>query len=245
MTDALEKLRGVVEEGRAVRALDEGIYSVLPDESHAHLYDRRAAVYDLLVGTRLYNRVLWGDTPRGYGEFARRAFASGAGGAVLDAACGSMLFSAPAYLDCGRQIIAFDQSLAMLRRARARLSRMKGYVPENVLLLQGDLGDLPFRPGSFQTVLCMNVLHQFEDAASLLPKLEALVGAGGSLFLTSLVRTGRLVGDVYLGLLHASGEFVRPRGGEELEGLLRQALRRGVSSELRGNMLYAATDGGF
>src|SRR5687768_7865154 len=106
MTDALEKLRGFVEAGRAPREVEDGIYSVLPGGTHAaHLYDRRAAVYDLLVGTRLYNRVLWGDTPRYYEGFAWRAFASGAGGAVLDAACGSMLFSAPAYPDGGRPVV--------------------------------------------------------------------------------------------------------------------------------------------
>jgi ubiquinone/menaquinone biosynthesis C-methylase UbiE len=239
----LEKLKGIVEEGRAVRVVEEGIHSVLADEPGAHLYDRRAAVYDLLVGTGVYNRALWGASRRGYTEFALSAFASAEGGVILDAACGSLLFSAPAYAECGREVVAFDQSVSMLRRARARLSRMKGYVPENVLLLQGDLGDLPFRPGSFQTVLCMNVLHQFGDAASLLPGLEALLGDGGKLFLTSLVTTGRFVGDAYLGLLHKSGEFVRPRGEGELEELLRQALRREVSCRLEGNMLYATAGG--
>lgn len=73
--------------------------------------------------------------------------------------------------------------------------------------------------------------------------MEALVGAGGRLFLTSLVRTGRLVGDKYLDLLHKSGEFVRPRGVEELEELLRRALKGEVSCRVEGNMLYAATGG--
>ena len=231
--DALEKLRGVIEEGRAIRELGDGIYSVLADEPHAHLYDRRAAVYDLVVGTRIYNRLLWGSSPRVYAEFARRAFSSQQSGMILDAPCGSMLFSLPAYLECERHIVAFDQSLAMLRRARERLSRAKGFVPENVLLLQADLGDLPFKAHAFQTVLCMNVLHLFEDAASLLPKLDALLADGGSLCLTSLVKSGRFVGDRYLDLLHASGEFVRPRGGEELRLLLNRTLRGGVSYRVK------------
>ena len=61
----LDRLRALVAEGRTVRAVEDGIYSVLPDALHNHLYDRRAAVYDLVVRTRLYNRVMWG-APRGY-----------------------------------------------------------------------------------------------------------------------------------------------------------------------------------
>jgi len=38
-------------------------------------------------------------------------------GKFLDAACASLLFTAGTHLESSRQIIAFDQSVAMLRRA--------------------------------------------------------------------------------------------------------------------------------
>lgn len=236
-----DELREVLAEGLAVRLAGEGIYSVLHDAPHAHLYDRRAAVYDAVVGTRLYNRAMWGASPLDYEAFARRAVASGGPGLLLDAGCGSMLFTARAYLESGRRVVAFDQSLRMLRRARARLLGLAGRVPDNVTLLQADLGDLPFRRAAFQTVLCMNVLHQFADAGVLIPGLKTLLADGGRLFLTSLVSTGRAVGDRYLRALYRAGEFVRPRTSAELRELLGGALGEGVSYRTQGNMAYAAT----
>jgi SAM-dependent methyltransferase len=239
--DKLNELKDVVTENRAVRLIEDGIYSVLPDTSPGHHYDRRAAIYDLVVSTRLYNFVMWGSSPLDYSAFARQAIASCFDGRILDAACGSMLFTAPIYLECKRQIIAFDQSLAMLRRARKRLMDLSGSVPEHILLLQADLGDLPFRPAGFRTVLCMNVLHHFEDAAALLPNLKALLTSDGHLYLTSLVSNNRFVGDRYLNSLHAAGEFVRPRGSLELKEMLEGSLSQEVSYRVKGNMAFAST----
>src|SRR6266851_5938542 len=181
----LDDLRTVIAEGRTIGVVDDGIYSVLPEVLHNHLYDRRAAVYDLVVGTRLYNRIMWGTSPLDYVAFARQAVVSHPVGRMLDAACGSMLFTAQVYLASNLQVIAFDQSLQMLRRARARLIELAGCVPERILLLQADLSNLVFRPGRFQTILCMNVLHQFAGAAEVLPKLRGLLANGGQLYLTS------------------------------------------------------------
>ena len=122
-----------------------------------------------------------------------------------------MLFTAPIHLESRRKIIAFDQSLAMLRRARKRLINLSGSLPEHILLLQADLCDLPFRPAGFHTVLCMNVLHHVENVADLLPKLNRLIADDGHLYLTSLVSNNRFVGDRYIKALHRTGEFVRPR----------------------------------
>lgn len=237
----LDELKEFVTEGRSVRPVEEGIYTVLAEGARAaHLYDRRAGVYDALVGTRLYNRVMWGASPEDYAAFARRAVDARAAGWMLDAACGSMLFTARAYVETGRRLIAFDQSLRMLRRARERLRGFGGGRPcANVLLLQADLSDPPFRPASFQTVLCMNVLHQFADAAGLIPKLAGLLADGGQLHLTSLVSNRRFIGDRYLDALHRAGEFVRPRRSSEFEKLLRDALSQGVSYTTRGNMAFA------
>jgi len=239
--DALNNLKEVLAENRAVRLVEDGIYSVLPDASSKHHYDRRATVYDLVVSTRLYNSVMWGSSPFDYADFARQSVSSCPNERLLDAACGSMLFTAPVYLACKRKIIAFDQSLSMLRRARKRLSKLSGSVPEHILLLQADLSDLPFHPASFRTVLCMNVLHHLENAAALMPSLKRLLADGGHLYLTSLVSNNRFVGDRYLNTLYATGEFARPRSNLELKEMLDRSLNQEASYRVKGNMAFAST----
>jgi ubiquinone/menaquinone biosynthesis C-methylase UbiE len=239
--DAPNKLKEVLVENRNVILVEDGIYSVLSDVPREHHYDRRATVYDLVVSTRLYNSVMWGSSPLDYVAFARQAVASHTDGTLLDAACGSMLFTAPVYFECKRKIIAFDQSLAMLRRARKRLVNLSGSVPEYILLLQADLSDLPFRPASFHTVLCMNVLHHFENASSLIPNLKELLTEDGHLYLTSLVSNNRFIGDRYLNTLYTTGEFIRPRSSLELKGILDGSLSQEVSYRVKGNMAFAST----
>jgi SAM-dependent methyltransferase len=239
--NAQNLLKEVLEDNRSVRLVEEDIYSALPDVSRQHHYDRRATVYDLLVGTRLYNSIMWGSSPLDYVAFARQAVASCLDGEFLDAGCGSLLFTATVYLECDKQIVAFDQSLAMLRRARKRLLKLNGSMPQHILLLQADLSDLPFRPAGFQTVLCMNVLHHLEDAAGLMPSLERLLVDGGRLFLTSLVSNRRFIGDSYLNALHLTKEFARPRSSLELQEVLNESLNRGISFRVKGNMAFVAT----
>jgi len=193
------------------------------------------------MGNRLYNSVMWGSSLLDYIAFARQAVTSCPNGRFLDAACGSMLFPASTYLECNRQIIAFDQSLAMLRRARKRLIDLFGKVPERILLAQADLNDLPFRPDSFQTVLCMNVLHHFERAADLIPNIKRLLTDDGHLYLTSLVSNNRFIGDRYLKALYAMGEFVRPRSNFELKKILDGSLGQSVSYQVKGNMAFITT----
>lgn len=238
---AINELKEVLTENRIVRSVEKSIYSVLPNLQSKHHYDRRATVYDLVVSTRLYNCIMWGNSPLDYVAFARQAIISCPDGRLLDAACGSMLFTAPLYLASNRQIVAFDQSLAMLRRARKRLIDLSGSVPENILLLQADLSDLPFRSNSFRTILCMNVLHHFEDAATLLANLKKLLTDEGHLYLTSLVSNNRFVGDRYLNSLYATGEFVSPRSNLELKEMLGRSLNQGVSYRVKGNMAFAST----
>jgi 2-polyprenyl-3-methyl-5-hydroxy-6-metoxy-1,4-benzoquinol methylase len=234
-----EELREVLAENRTARPLEDGIYTMLPGPARKHHYDRRASIYDLVVSTRLYNSVMWGSSPLDYIAFAREAITSSPDGRHLDAGCGSLLFTAPVYLESRRRIIAFDQSLSMLRRARKRLLELAGSMPRHILLVQADLSDVPFRPAGFRTVLCMNVLHHFEDAAGLMPRLEKLLDDEGHLFLTSLVSNNRLVGDRYLRALYLTGEFVRPRSSLELREVLNKSLNQEVSYRVAGNMAFA------
>ena len=51
-------------------------------------YDRRAAVYDRLVCSRMNNRMVWSSAPEVYTEFAAAAFAS-TDSPLMEAAAGS------------------------------------------------------------------------------------------------------------------------------------------------------------
>jgi SAM-dependent methyltransferase len=236
--NALNELNGVFAEGRNVRLIEEGIYTVLDDATQVHHYDRRATAYDRIVGTWIYNAIMWGASPTDYSDFAREAIASSGEGKILDAGCGSMLFTAGAYLDTERAIIAFDQSLAMLRSARKRLIRLAGEMPNHVYLIQADLSDLPFCSLSFCTVICLNILHLFEDAPKLISELSALRTPEGGLYITSLVLNGRFIGDRYLNALHRAGEVVRPRSSVELTRMAEDILGKNINYSSKGSMTF-------
>jgi ubiquinone/menaquinone biosynthesis C-methylase UbiE len=235
----LDTLKEVIEYDRTVRLVEENIYSVLPAIQQTYQYDKKAAIYDFVVGSSLYNRVMWGDSPTNYMAFARRAIKSHPNGWLMEAGCGSMLFTAEAYLESQRPIIACDQSLNMLRRARARLAKSANSIPEHIFLVQADLSDIPFRAVSFQTVLSMNVLHHYADIADLVLKLKNLLTESGSIYLTSLVTNNRFPGDRYLSALHNKGWLVHPRTKDELKNLLQQSLRTEMRFWMEGNMAYA------
>ena len=222
-----------------MRVVEDGIYSVFSESSVPYHYDKRAALYDLVVGSHCYNRIMWGGSPGDYVTFVREAVASNSGTEMLEAGCGSMLFTARQHLESGRRVIAFDQSLGMLRRARSRLIRLAGGLPERIILVQADVNDTTFEQGAFGTVLCLNVLHILDDAENTIRGLNRSLSGDGNLFVTSLVTNGRLVGDRYLAALHRAGEVARPRSSTELHELLDSCLDARVSFRTKGNMAYA------
>lgn len=236
----LEQLRDVLGEGQTVRQVEDGIYSVFPDATDTvpRHYDRMAAGYDRIIGNRLYQRLTFGNQPSDYAGFARHALNATPAGLFLDAGCGSLLFTAGVYRQSRRPIIALDESLGMLRRARARLAGPDGRLPDHILLLQGDLFNLPFRPASFPTVLAEGVLHLVAEAGALVGALDTLLTDDGLLYLTSLVTNGRLA-DYDLRWIYLLGEVVRPQSAEELRGLLTQAVRTPSVYTVKGNMAYA------
>ena len=54
--------------GRELRTAGRGIWSVLPAETAGQKYDHRAAAYDFVVGSALYNRLVWGTSTAAYGR---------------------------------------------------------------------------------------------------------------------------------------------------------------------------------
>ncbi len=195
-------------------------------------YDRKAALYDRLVRTRLYNRLLWAADPGDYEAFARRALADG-DGPLLDVAAGTAAATAPLYAAAAREVVLVDRSRVMLERASERIAALApSEAPRRLRLVQADALALALPPHGFGTVLCMSLFHIVENPGALLDSLLAQVRPGGRVYLTSLVAE-RAVGRRYLSLLHRAGEVAPPRTAAELSSAL-----GGVDLDVRGCMAY-------
>lgn len=197
-------------------------------------YDGREAFFDRLVASRLYNRVAWSTSPDDYERFARKAVDS-AHGPLLDVAAGTAAATAAAYRASTRPVVVTDRSRDMLARAAQRLAA-DGQVRPGIRLVQADAFDLPFTPGSFDTVLCLGFLHMVEDVSSLLDQLRGQLRPGGRLFCSSLVAETP-VGRRYLTMLHRAGEVATPRTGDQLAELC------GTPVQRRGSMAYIELTG--
>lgn len=221
----------------SLRSVQPDIYSVLSPRVEGATYDSRAAAYDWIVGSRVYNRLMWGVSTARYRTFVRRALASGRG-PLLDAGAGSAVFTAEAYARADRPIILVDRSRGMLEAARTRIADWAGgTVPDHVTLLQADVQNLPFQDEIMGTILSMGMLHLFEDVTGHVEQLLRVLEPGGLLFATSLVAE-RVVGRHYLQGLHKAGEVATPRRYDALRQALTAAIDRRVEAEREGSMAF-------
>ena len=83
MTAPLEELTG-----RKPTEIDRDIYEISPVVGDAH-YDRIAPLYDAVLATSVYSRLMWKTTPAAYRAFATRVFESQSAGTHVEIGCGS------------------------------------------------------------------------------------------------------------------------------------------------------------
>jgi ubiquinone/menaquinone biosynthesis C-methylase UbiE len=229
-------LADLVLEDVSLRLVEPHLYTVYPEASATQTYDKMAVFYDLVMGNRFYNRIMWGYRTADYGPFCEKALKSSSDGWVLDAGCGSLVFTAGTYANYSeRPVVLLDRSIEMLRAAKSRLVRLTGGVPSNMVFLHGDALDLPFRPGTFRTVLCMNLIHVLEDANSAALGLKRVTADEGTLSITTLVANNRF-GDGYLNMLSQRGLIV-PRTADQVSEIF-DALNMPATYHVNGNMMY-------
>lgn len=230
------KLSSLLLENITLRPIEPHIYSVYPQEGHTNTYDRIWSFYDLVMGNRYYNRVMWGYRIADFSSFCHDSLASSSDGWVLDAGCGSLVFTSNTYAGYSkRPIILLDASLQMLRAAKSRLSRLNGNVPSNMVFLHGDVLQLPFKPGNFRTIISMNVLHVLQDINRVLYELKNALADGGTIALSSLIANDRL-GDVYPKLLSKTGQLILRTPDQILACF--EELEISTSHYVRGNMMF-------
>jgi SAM-dependent methyltransferase len=195
-------------------------------------YDRHAGLYDRLIGAPLYNRLVWRARVDDYAAFAAEAVADGEG-PLLDAGCGTAVFSGAAYRAAERPLVLADRSQGMLDRAAERIGRR-----DDVFYVQADLLDLPFAKGGFATVACHAVLHVLDDPWPALDALAAQLAPLGGLYVSMLVADGGGISARYLRMLHGRGEVGPPRTSAELAEAARARLGDDASVTRAGAMAY-------
>lgn len=219
------------------RRIAPGFFSVLPPDGTGADYDTRAAAYDRVVGSALYNRLLWGVSIDRYDSLIADALGSSEG-PLLDAGCGSAVFTADAYLEAERPLLLVDRSRGMLRAARNRLmDGTGGSLPPQIVLLQADLTRPLLRPECVDTVLSMGMLHLFEDVVGHVDNLFSMLRPGGRLFATTLVAE-RTIGRAYLHLLHGTGEVATPRSFDTLRSTLSEEFDEELKCDRYGSMAF-------
>jgi len=219
-----------------LRLVEPHLYSPYGPGEQTNSYDEAGALsfYDKVACSRIYNRLVWGYDIGDYHSLCRQALNSSTEGWVLDAGCGALAFTAKTYADYEeRPVVFLDQSITLLRLAKARLAKLTGAVPDNIIFLHGDVRELPFRPKSFGTIIALNLLHALEDVPGVLRALRQVLLDEGTMTFTTLIEANRLA-DRYLHLWAKAGELV-PRTATQLLAEF-EALHLPVIYSIRGNM---------
>jgi len=232
-----EKLSEVISKDVGLRFVELHIYSVYPNGENMSSYDKMfGAFYDFVACNRFYNRLVWGYWTGDYSSLCNNALTSSTDGWVLDAGCGSLAFTARAYVNYNRRpVVLLDQSLRLLRIAKLRLIKLNGHVPENMVFVHGDALQLPFKPKSFKTVISLNLLHVLEDIKGRLHEMRNVLSDGGAIFLTTLIENNRFA-DKYLHMWGKAGEVV-PRNADQLFAVF-NVLDMPVKYRIKGNMAF-------
>ena len=239
MTAPLEELTGC-----KPTEIDRDIYEISPVVGDAH-YDRIAPLYDAVLATSVYSRLMWKTTPAAYRAFATRVFESRSSGTHVEIGCGSLLFTSHLYeQDLGRPSILIDPSIEMLRRARTRLEKRTGSFPRHVILARGDARTLDVARGTATTALSAFVMHVLDDPLPLLRALSRVARAADSTIgVSSIFKSGGR-SNVALRLLHAAGELGPPRTLATIERMMRAEIAGHLEVEISGSVALMTTSRG-
>jgi ubiquinone/menaquinone biosynthesis C-methylase UbiE len=230
-------LSKLLSENVTLRLIEPHIYSVIQDGVSTNFFDKMASFYDLVICNPLYNRLVWGYSVKNYDILTHNALTSSKDGWVLDAGCGSLAFTARTYLRYSeRPVVLLDHSFRLLRIAKSRLTRLNGDVPANMVFLQGDALQLPFRPKIFKTIISLNLLHVLDDVRKVLLGFRNILTDHGTMSFTTLIENNRFA-DKYLYYVLGKAAGVVPRKAHDLFEMFND-ISMPVKFDIMGNMAF-------
>jgi len=107
-----------------------------------------------------------------------------AGMRVLDAGCGSGRHLCESFRTPGVEVTGVDLNRADLGKAKGFLSLMAREQKGRWLVAQADVTKLPFADGSFDVVICSEVLEHIKDNRTAVAELVRVLKPGGDLVVT-------------------------------------------------------------
>jgi ubiquinone/menaquinone biosynthesis C-methylase UbiE len=88
--------------------------------------------------------------------------------------------------------------------------KLNAKVPDNMVFLQGDALQSPFRLNSFNTVISLNLLHVLDDVHKALAGINKVLAERGIMSFTTLISNNRRA-DKYLEKMLKKASGVSPR----------------------------------
>ncbi len=223
--------------GVTLKTIEPYIFSVIQDSKASNSFDDMAKFYDLVICNRYYNRIMWGYDISSYETLTNKALNSTKNGLILDAGCGSLAFTAKTYANyTERPIILFDQSIKLLKIAKSRVVKIKGGMPANMIFLQADALQLPFKPNSFETIISLNLIHVFDDITGVISDLKNVLSENGTMSFSTLIKNSRIT-DKYLDVMLKKTSGVAPKTFDQLQKYFAKR-HITVNHEIRGNMAF-------
>lgn len=104
-------------------------------------------------------------------------------GRILDVACGPGIVAAALAADA-REVVAFDITPEMLRRAEQRCAQAGR---KNVTFKEGSATELPFADGAFDGVVTRLSVHHFQEPRRVVDEIARVLRPGGTFVLADVV----------------------------------------------------------
>ena len=156
-------------------------------------------------------------------------------GRLLDVPVGTSVFTHKKYSSLkNADITCLDYSEDMLAQARERMGNI-----DNVKLVQGDVGKLPYRNGSFDIVLSMNGFHAFPDKSAAFRETFRVLKKGGKFIACFYIKGESKITDCLVrNFLAKKGWFTPPF--DTVEKLKRRLQKVYAITDLRveGSIVY-------
>lgn len=130
-------------------------------------------------------------------KMAQNYLEPAAGGLLMDASCGSGLFSRR-FAKCGLYsgVVALDFSENMLRQCYEFIKQDKSLSTVNLALVRADISRLPFTTGSVDAVHAGAALHCWPSPSTAVAEISRVLRPGGVFVATTFVLSGILDLDI-------------------------------------------------